>query len=490
MDGLEHPDGNDFASSYQQLSLSDKTSMEQSNITLKRYVSEIVTTFNRNPKGHRRSTGSEPGSKPDTNAADLPEPPHPYGPHPFDFCSSMEDEEILRFARYSHDSGYADASDEPMPIKLLLESELRSEQLNSSINLNRQRDLEQHRPLNHPPSYSCPIKSCQRKFHEQGHTTLHLRDHISDLATKMAKEREKLTSTYESIRINSKEISRASMEKYRTGQRPTTVENEIQSTAKLTRDGHQTTTSVNQRLSERLEAAILARKLVTVPQDQGHKSHIGEDSVTKCGQKKPRHACERDEDSETMESTASKSIMDPTNDDILQQPWDDSSPSEVTRVESPNEDFLELMFLENDDGLSSLESLIVSHATSDTSSSRNIPRRVSTDSPNTTLESSSSRKGKEIGYGEDLDHLNRGNKRPRLALDKRPGMKVQQGRRLACPLHIFDQQKYCKNAITRKKYETCSGPGWPNMHYLKYASPTPISMSPHESHLLISSGNT
>jgi hypothetical protein len=488
--------------------------MEQSNITLKRYVSEIVTTFNRNPRDHRLSTGSEPGSKPDTNAADFPESPHSYGPHPFDFCSPMED----RFARYSHDSGYADTSYEPMPIKLLLESELPSEQLNSSRNLNHGRDLEQHKPLKHPP-YSCPIKSCQREFDEQRHITLHLRDHISDLATKMAKEREKLTSTYESIRINSKVRSRASMEKYRTGQRPTTVENEIQSTATLTRslgsysssaepregglklepnsvqansDGHQTTTSVNQRLSERLEAAILARKLVTVPQDQGHNSHIGEDSVTKCGQKKSRHACERDEDSETMESTASKSIMDPTNDDILQQPWDDSSPSEVTRVESPNEDFLELMFLENDDGLSSLESLIVSHAASDTSSSRNISRSVSTDSPNTTLESSSSRKGKEkeIGRGEDLDHLNRGNKRPRLALDKRPGMKVQQGRRLACPLHIFNQQKYCKNAITRKKYETCSGPGWPNMHYLKYASPALISMSPHEFHLLISSDNT
>jgi hypothetical protein len=212
--------------------------------------------------------------------------------------------------------------------------------------------------------------------------------------------------------------------------------------------------------------------------------------VTKYAQKESGNACEKDEDIDTMKFTNSKSITGPTNDDILQQPWDYSSPSEVTRVESLNEDFLELMFLENDDCPSSSDSPIVSHATSDASSSRNISRRVSMNSPDTTLESSSSRKGKEIGCGKDLDHLNRGSKRPRLALAKRPGMKVQQGRRLACPLHIFNQQKYCKNAITMKKYETCSGPGWPNMHYLKYASPTLVPMSPPVSHLLISSDNT
>jgi hypothetical protein len=43
----------------------------------------------------------------------------------------------------------------------------------------------------------------------------------------------------------------------------------------------------------------------------------------------------------------------------------------------------------------------------------------------------------------------------------------RRGRRLACHFHIFDKQKYCKNQRTGKKYETCSGPGWPSMHHLK-----------------------
>jgi hypothetical protein len=175
-------------------------------------------TFNRNPRGHRRSTGSEPGREPDVNVADLPEPPPSYGPRPFDFCSSMEYEENFGFTRMSHDSGISDMWDEPVVQPFdLLESEFRSEP-NSGRNFKRRRDLEQNKLLQHPPSYSCPIKSCQRKFHEQAHITLHLRDHISDLATKMAEEREKLTSTYESNRINLKATSRASMEKYRTGQ--------------------------------------------------------------------------------------------------------------------------------------------------------------------------------------------------------------------------------------------------------------------------------
>ncbi|KAE9369908.1 hypothetical protein N431DRAFT_485699 [Stipitochalara longipes BDJ] len=41
------------------------------------------------------------------------------------------------------------------------------------------------------------------------------------------------------------------------------------------------------------------------------------------------------------------------------------------------------------------------------------------------------------------------------------------GRRLACPFYLFNTETYCKNTRTGKRYETCSGPGWLAMHYLK-----------------------
>jgi hypothetical protein len=304
--------------------------------------------------------------------------------------------------------------------------------------------------------------------------------HFKVFAAELAKEKEKLASIYESDGDHLMLTSPASMERdpaSQLGPRSNSAEQRDErsklepNSVQVSPNGHQIS---SQCLSARLEAAILARKLVTTHQDQDHGPRMREYLMSKCDQKESGHACEGVEDSKTTESTISRLITGLTNNDIWQQPQGDSTPREVTHVESRTEDFLELMFLENDDCVSSSDSSIVSHATSDTPSSSNISRRVSTDSPNTTLEGSSSREGKEIGHAEDSGYSNRGAKRPRLLLAKRSRMEAQQGRRLACPLHIFNQQKYCKNALTGKKYETCSGPGWSNMHYLKYASPTLI----------------
>ena len=45
--------------------------------------------------------------------------------------------------------------------------------------------------------------------------------------------------------------------------------------------------------------------------------------------------------------------------------------------------------------------------------------------------------------------------------------KTQPGRRLACPFHLRDQQRYCLNKATRGKYDSCSGPGWKTLANLK-----------------------
>jgi len=48
-----------------------------------------------------------------------------------------------------------------------------------------------------------------------------------------------------------------------------------------------------------------------------------------------------------------------------------------------------------------------------------------------------------------------------------PDRKSDRGRRLACHFHLIDKEFYCKNHLTGKRFETCSGPGWYTMHHLK-----------------------
>jgi len=68
---------------------------------------------------------------------------------------------------------------------------------------------------------------------------------------------------------------------------------------------------------------------------------------------------------------------------------------------------------------------------------------------------------------EEQDGSNRAPKRERLS----QGATFEQDRfprrRIACHFHLFQKDIYCKNKRTGKKYESCSGPGWPTMHHLK-----------------------
>jgi hypothetical protein len=68
---------------------------------------------------------------------------------------------------------------------------------------------------------------------------------------------------------------------------------------------------------------------------------------------------------------------------------------------------------------------------------------------------------------EERDRRKRSNKQRRLDTGDPSRQESQQRRRLACHFHIFDKRRYSKNNETGKKYETCSGPGWPTMHHLK-----------------------
>lgn len=82
------------------------------------------------------------------------------------------------------------------------------------------------------------------------------------------------------------------------------------------------------------------------------------------------------------------------------------------------------------------------------------------------LGSTSFTKRRRLSNEEEWDEPKRPRKQKRPKPDDRTDKGLRQ-RRLACHFHLFDQQKYCKNNLTGKKYETCSGPGSMTMHYLK-----------------------
>ena len=101
------------------------------------------------------------------------------------------------------------------------------------------------------------------------------------------------------------------------------------------------------------------------------------------------------------------------------------------------------------------------------SGSTETPSSLST-SPNLSRKSlASGRRRSDEEDEEGNKRSNQGFKRPRVGPGDRPFPGSEQGRRLACHLHISDPQRFCRNGLTSKKYDTCSGPGWLDMHHLK-----------------------
>ncbi|KAH8820612.1 hypothetical protein F5884DRAFT_744962 [Xylogone sp. PMI_703] len=86
---------------------------------------------------------------------------------------------------------------------------------------------------------------------------------------------------------------------------------------------------------------------------------------------------------------------------------------------------------------------------------------------------------------EENGSRDQGNKNPKSgpAKGQRGGSFL--GRRLACPFHLFDPEKYCKNTITEAKYNTCSGPGFLEWHYLKLTYRQQLGKSQSAVHIKI-----
>ncbi|KAE9372801.1 hypothetical protein N431DRAFT_536775 [Stipitochalara longipes BDJ] len=148
-----------------------------------------------------------------------------------------------------------------------------------------------------------------------------------------------------------------------------------------------------------------------------------------------------------------------------EQPSIDDGP---TYIDSPGDKFIENIFQEcNHNFSSSPTTSFVSHGSTNTPQSSHTTRSISLSSPGSANKRAASNKGGEDGDADEPDHDRGGHKRAKLASNERLMAVNQPGQRLACHLHISDRQRYCKNGTTGKKYETCSGPGWPKMHYLR-----------------------
>lgn len=137
-------------------------------------------------------------------------------------------------------------------------------------------------------------------------------------------------------------------------------------------------------------------------------------------------------------------------------------------VESPSEKFLDDLFQECGDQISlSPASSFISHTSENTQSSSSSPPNVSTPSTSSTSKRGAPRKRAEKNNEEENNSENRGYKKPKLGLTRSPHCGKITGRRLACPFYIFDSENYCRNDTTGAKYNTCSGPGFSEWHYLK-----------------------
>jgi hypothetical protein len=109
----------------------------------------------------------------------------------------------------------------------------------------------------------------------------------------------------------------------------------------------------------------------------------------------------------------------------------------------------------------------VPHGSNDKSSSNTTPSDSLPSLTNSfTGKVSSKRRRQSIDDEENPNHTNHPRKQKRSEQSGGAKRKAQQGRRLACHFHLLNPKKYCKTTLTGKKYETCSGPGWPDMHHL------------------------
>jgi hypothetical protein len=177
----------------------------------------------------------------------------------------------------------------------------------------------------------------------------------------------------------------------------------------------------------------------------------------------PRYAT--GEESRIFEDIILTSIK--TNLPETEQPSIDDGPN---CIDSPGDKFIENIFQECSHYFSSSPTAsFVSHGSTNTPPSSHTIRSVSLSSPGSANKRAASNRGQEDGDEDEPGHDSRGHKRARLDSSERLRAVNRQSQRLACHLHISDRQRYCKNGVTGRKYETCSGPGWPKMHYLRCA---------------------
>jgi hypothetical protein len=158
----------------------------------------------------------------------------------------------------------------------------------------------------------------------------------------------------------------------------------------------------------------------------------------------------------------------PCGEKILSNTTPELLADQLNTVESPSEKFLDHLFLEYGYQISSSPaSSFTSHGSENTQSSSSSPPNISTPSTSSMSKREAPTKRAERNNEDENNGENRGYKRPKLGPTRGPHRGKIPGRRLACPFHIFDSEKYCKNSTTRTKYNTCSGPGFPEWHYLK-----------------------
>jgi hypothetical protein len=147
--------------------------------------------------------------------------------------------------------------------------------------------------------------------------------------------------------------------------------------------------------------------------------------------------------------------------------FEEAPDSEVDCEQSPQEEFLEKVFNETK-GLTSCSPSTSTDSQGPSSQSNETPASSISSMSNFSGGPDGSNKKKRNSYdGEDGDNPGRPRKQGRTRPRNGSPERRQRGRRLACHFHLADKQKYCKNNLTGRRYETCSGPGWYTMHHVK-----------------------
>ncbi|KAH7327062.1 hypothetical protein BKA65DRAFT_480782 [Rhexocercosporidium sp. MPI-PUGE-AT-0058] len=142
----------------------------------------------------------------------------------------------------------------------------------------------------------------------------------------------------------------------------------------------------------------------------------------------------------------------------------------LSSIESPSEKFVGDIFQEHyDQPLSSPASSFTSHGSENTHSSSSSEPEIWTPTSHRVPRKRTDKNNEE----DEDDNESWGYKKPKVGLSKGPQSNLTKttGRRLACLFHISNSEKYCKNGTTCIKYNSCSGPGFPEWHYLKCLEP-------------------